>query len=121
MEKLNLTTLPPKEAFFSKLTKENVSDKDYEHAETIWQEFNIKNMKQYHNLYLKTDLRLLADVFETFRDLCLNDYGIDPCHKVSLPGFTFQAALKYSILNFNPFKTTTCLYLLRKEFGVVLV
>lgn len=53
-------------------------------------------MREYQLFYLKPDVRLLADVFETFRDLCLNDYEIDPCHKVSIPGFTFQAALKYT-------------------------
>lgn len=53
-------------------------------------------MREYQHFYLKPAVRLLADVFETFRDLCLNDYEIDPSHKVSLPGFTFQATLKYT-------------------------
>lgn len=51
VEKLNLTTLTLKEAFFSKFVKENVSDKDYEHVQTVWREFNIQNMREYHNLY----------------------------------------------------------------------
>ena len=51
-------------------------------------------MKDYHDLYLKTDVKILADVFETFRELCMKDYGLDPVHMVSLPGFTWHAALK---------------------------
>ena len=96
INKFSETSLPPKEAFYSALTKEHIKDKDYVHAQNVWQHFNIKNMKEYHDLYLETDVKLLADVFETFRDQCLKDYKIDPCHVVSLPGFTFQAALKYT-------------------------
>ncbi len=96
--KFDETSLPPIEAFKSKITQEDIEDKDfrkdYAHAQRVWQEFNIENMKQYHDLYLQTDVRLLADVFETFRELCMKDYSLDPVNMVSLPGFTWHAALK---------------------------
>src|SRR5204863_1550500 len=93
-EKFSETQLPPIEAFYSSLTKENISQQEYEHAQKVWKEFNIQNLKEYHDLYLETDVLLLADVFETFRDLCLNDYQIDPLHMYSLPGFTWEACLR---------------------------
>ena len=55
-DKLDETQLPPKEAFFSKLTNEHISDADYERAQNIWNHFEIKTMGEYHDLYLKTDV-----------------------------------------------------------------
>ena len=65
MRKLDEISLPPKEAFHSKLTDEGNTDEDYQHAQTVWQEFNVKSMKDYHNLYNLSDALLLADIFET--------------------------------------------------------
>ena len=64
--------LPPKEAFYSSLSGENISVEDYAHAQKIWEEFGIKNFGQYHDLYVLTDVLSLADAFENFRDICLN-------------------------------------------------
>ena len=63
-EKFKETKLPPKEAFYSKLNVPGVSEGDYEQARSVWKEFEIKNLGEYHDLYLKTDVILLANVFE---------------------------------------------------------
>ena len=70
-EKFDESQLLEKENFYSSLRDERVSDKDYEHAEQIWRELEIKTMRDYHDLYLKTDVLLLADVFEGFRNIYL--------------------------------------------------
>ena len=63
MKKLDETSLPPKDTFYSKLTDEGITDEDYQHAQTVWNEFNIPTMKDYHNLYNLSDVLLLADIF----------------------------------------------------------
>ena len=88
------TTLPPKEQFYSTLTEEHIKDQEYEHAQKVWQTFNIRNLKEYHNLYLLTDTLLLADVFEQFRTMCLQNYELDPVHSYTAPGLSWKAALK---------------------------
>ena len=88
------TKLPPKEAFFSKLNMVGVSSENYEHACKVWKEFGIKNLGEYHDLYLKTDVILLANVFEAFREVCLKNYGLDPAHFYTAPGLAWKACLK---------------------------
>ena len=68
-DKFKETKLPPKEAFYSKLNMSGVSSENYEHARSVWKEFGIKNLGEYHDLYLKTDVILLANVFEAFREV----------------------------------------------------
>ena len=92
-EKFN-EKLPPKEEFYSILNDEHVTDKDYQHAQTVWNTFNLKNMGEYHDLYLKSDILLLADVFENFRKTCLQYYKLDPCHYFTSPGLSWDAMLK---------------------------
>ena len=77
-EKFNDTKLPPREVFYSKLSGKGITEKDYKHACNVWNTFNMKTFKEYHELYNDTDVLLLADVFENFRDLCLKIYGLDP-------------------------------------------
>ena len=88
--------LPPKEAFYSRLRQESVTDADYDYAQQIWNHFKMERFGEYHDLYLKTDVLLLADVMENFRKLCLKSYSIDPCYVFSTPGFTWQAGLRYT-------------------------
>lgn len=95
-EKLEETTLPPKECFFSKLSGSNITEKDYEHAENIWKKFKIRTLGEYSDLYLKTDVLLLADVFENFRNTCLATHGLDPAHYFGAPGLSLDAMLKYT-------------------------
>ena len=79
-DKFNDKNLPPKEKFYSILNDEHITDKDYKHAQNVWNTFNLKSMGEYHDLYLKSDVLLLTDVFEKFRKTCLTHYKLDPCH-----------------------------------------
>ena len=93
-EKFKKQSLPKKTSFFSRLKQEKVSDKDFEHAQKVWKEFELKNMGDFHDLYLKTDVLLLADVMENFRKLCEKHYGLDPAHFFTVPGMAWDAMLK---------------------------
>ena len=77
-------------------SEETITPEEYERAQKVWREFNIENMHQYHDRYLNLDVLLLADVFENFRQTCNLDYGLDPAHYYTLPGFTFDACLKFT-------------------------
>ena len=94
IEKLAETQLPPKDQFYSKLNDEEISDDDYNHALNVWQTFGCKTIRDYHNLYLKSDVLLLADVFENFRKTCLKHYNLDPAHYYTSPGLAWDACLK---------------------------
>ncbi|XP_021373260.1 uncharacterized protein LOC110463193 [Mizuhopecten yessoensis] len=86
--------LPSKEKFYSSLSRSDVTDADYAHAQSVWEKLNIRDLGQYHDLYLKTDVLLLADVFENFRNMCLDYYGLDAAHFYTSPGLAWSAALK---------------------------
>lgn len=86
--------LPSKEQFYSSLDEEDITDEDYQHAIEVWNTFNIQSLGEYHDLYMDTDVHLLADVFENFRDLSLLHYQLDPCHFFTSPGLAWQACLK---------------------------
>ena len=94
MKKSDETSLVRKEAFYSKLTGEDITDEDYQHAQTVWKEFNIELMKDYHNLHNLSYVLLLADVFENFMNICTNHYGLDPAWYCSAPGLVWDAAFK---------------------------
>ena len=93
-EKLKETQLPPKEAFYSRLYDEGISDENYAHAKKVWKTFKMKNLEDYHNLYNQVNVLLLADVFENFRDICIKNYNLDPAHYYTAPGLARDAALK---------------------------
>ena len=93
VSKFDETALPSKQAFYSYLYEEDITDEDYRRAQRIWEHFNIKNLGEYHDLYLMTDVYLLTDVFENFREMCLNYYGLDPAHYITLPNFAWSAFL----------------------------
>ena len=77
--------LPSIENFYSKLTSEDISDYDYNHAENVWKKFECKTIVDYHDLYLKSDVLILADVFENFRKTGKEYYNLDPAHYFSCP------------------------------------
>ena len=93
-DKFNEKVLPGKESFYSNLTLENISEIDYAHANNVFKKFNINNLGEYHDLYVRSDTLLLADIFENFRQSCLENYELDHAHFVSLPGLAWQACLK---------------------------
>ena len=80
-QKLDETTLPHKEAFHSNLNLEDISDEDYSHAQKVQEVFETKNLGEYHNLYAQTDALLFADVFENFRNKCIEICGLDCLHQ----------------------------------------
>ena len=93
-QKFQETNLPPKEAFFSILRNQGISLEDYTHAQTVFTEFECQSFRDYHDLYLRSDVLLLAEVFENFRDICLNYYKLDPAHFYTSPGLSWQACLR---------------------------
>ena len=88
-EKFEQTSLPPKDAFYSRFNMKGSSDQDYEHAQQVWNIIEKKTLGCYHDAYLKTDVLLLADVFETFRNTCLGHYRLDPAHFYTAPGLVW--------------------------------
>ena len=85
-DKFEEKRLLSKDEFYSKLSKSGISEKDHQHVCKVWNEFDLKNMGDYHDLYLETDAILLANVFESFRKVCLDNYGLDPAHFYTAPG-----------------------------------
>ena len=93
-DKFKEIKLLPKEAFYSNLYISDISKYDYEHGQKVWKEFRLKNLGEYHDFYLKTDVLLLSNVFETFRNNCLEYYKRDPALFYTSPGLAWQACLK---------------------------
>ena len=93
-ENFNETSIPPKEARCSKLNEEDISDVDYVHAQNVWDVFEIKNQGENHDLYVLSDTLLVADVFENFRDKCIEIYGLDSADFLLAPGLAWQVSLK---------------------------
>ena len=76
------------------MTNENITETDYHHAQQVWQSFKIQTLGEYSDFYVLSDTLALADVFENFRNLCLNAYGLDAAHFYTAPGLAWQAALR---------------------------
>ena len=97
-EKFDETSLPPKKDFYSNLNLENISYEDYSHSKKVWDVFEIKNLGEHHDLYVKIDALLLADIFEIYLkyilEICLVIYKLDAVHFISAPGLAWQAYLK---------------------------
>ena len=87
-------SLHSKESFYSILKMENIDDIDYRHGNNVFKRFKLKNLGEYHDLYVQSDILLLADIFENFKNKCLEVYELDPAHFLSLSGLAWQACLK---------------------------
>ncbi|CAB3987823.1 Gastrula zinc finger [Paramuricea clavata] len=96
ISKLDTEGLPSKDKFYSSLYESEVKEEDYQRAQKVWDHFKMKTLRDYHDLYLETDVLLLADVFENFRRTCLESYELDPAHYMSAPGLSWDAFLKKS-------------------------
>ena len=95
-ERFNEIELPSIDKFYSSLNLTSVTSSEYNYANKVWKELGCRNIGDYHDVYLLTDVLLLADIFESFRDTCLKVYNLDPAQFYTAPGLAFQATLKYS-------------------------
>ena len=95
-ERLLETQLPTAAEFYSLLNEEAISQEDYTYAQRIWDEFHCQTLGDYHDLYLRTDTLLLADVFERFRNTALETYKLDPAHYYTAPGLSWDSMLKFT-------------------------
>ena len=93
-EIFNETSLPDKEAFYSNLHMEDITDVDYRHANNVFKKFKLKHLREYHDFYVQCGTLLLADIFEKFRNMCIEIYELDPAHVLSVSGLAWQACLK---------------------------
>ena len=93
-ERFDQTEPPNREQFYSILNDQHITNGEYDHARKVWKTFNINTMGEYHDLYFKSDMLLLADVFESFRKTCLQCCKLDPCHYFTSPGLSWDAMLK---------------------------
>ena len=113
-EKFNDTKLPPPQAFYSKLSGKGITNKNYKHACNVWKTFKMETFKDYHKLYNVTDVLLLADVFENFRNLCLKIYGLDPVYYYTAPGLSWDACLKITGVNLELLSKSNMLLMFEK-------
>ena len=107
-ERFNETSLPNKESFYSNLNMENIDGIDYRHGHNVFKRFKLKNLGEYHDLYVQSDTLLLADLFENVRNMCLKVYELDPAHFLSLPGLAWQACLKKTNIKLELLTDYTC-------------
>ncbi|CAG9819987.1 unnamed protein product [Phaedon cochleariae] len=96
VERLDESKLPSIQHFYNKLNDTNISDDDYAHAQKVWESFELKSLGEYSDLYMRTDILLLADVMENFRASSLKTYGLDPAWYYTMPGYSWDCMLKYT-------------------------
>ena len=97
-ERFDETSLPDKKHFYSELNSKGITDKEYSHAQKVFEEF-CTDIGDYHDLYIQSDTLLFANVFEKFRDTSIEIYGIDPSRLLFEPGFARKACLKRTNVN----------------------
>ena len=114
IEKLKDPTPPPQQAFYSKLSGKGINNYNYNHVLNVWETFKMKSLKEYHEVYNITDVLLLADVFENFRDICLKNYGLDPVYYYTAPGLAWDAMLKMTKINLELLSDIDMLLMIEK-------
>ncbi|KAJ8967216.1 hypothetical protein NQ317_001325 [Molorchus minor] len=114
LEKLDYPTLPSKEQFYDKLNNVHIADEEYERAKTVWNMFACRSLGEYSDLYLKTDVLLLCDVFENFRRICLDTYKLDPTHYYTAPGLSWDAMLKLTRIELELLTDIDMIHFLKK-------
>ena len=116
-EKYDENALPYKKDFYSSLNLEDISDEDYAHAQKVWEVFKINNLGDYHDLYVQSETLLLADVFQNFRNMCLEIYELDPVYSVSAPGLAWQACLKSTEVKLQLLTDYDMILMIEKRIG----
>ena len=118
LERFEEISLPAKDAFHSKLNIEGINDKDYDHAQKVWNIITPKGDKKtlgdYHDLYLATDVLLLADDFENFQNMCLEHYQQDPAHFYTAPELAWTIALKLTKMKLELLTDIDMLFMFEK-------
>ena len=90
-----------KDTPYSSLTEEDISDIDYIHAQRVFNHSDMTDLGDYQNVYLLTNLLILADMSETFKDICFQHYCLNPAHNYTSPGLSLQAAFKIKDVKLN--------------------
>ena len=114
IEKLKVKKPPTQEVFYSKLTGQGINNDNYQHVLKVWKTWKMKTFKDYLKLYNETDVLLLADVFENFRDVCLKNYGLDPVYYYTAPGLAWDAMLKMTGVNLELLNDVDMLLMIEK-------
>ena len=119
-ESFNETSLPDTKAFYSKLNLENIIDKDNAHAQKMFEELKVKNLGDYHDLYVQSDTLLLADVFENFRNKYIKIYELYPSRFLSAPRLSWQVCLKKAEVEFELLTNIDMLLMVEKgiRYGI---
>ena len=116
-ERFDETSLPDKEAFYSSLNMEDIIDVDHRHAKRVFKSLSNKNLGDYHDLYVQIDILLIADVFENFRNMCIQVYELDPAHFLSAPGLAWQACLRKIVVELELLTDVDMLLMIEKGIG----
>ena len=114
-ERFDETSLPKKEDFYSNLNMEAITNVDHKHEKRVWKNFKIEKFGEYHDLYVQSDTLLLADVFESFRNKCIEIYDLDPAHILSSPRLAWQACLKETEIKLELLADIDMLLMVEKE------
>ena len=93
-DKFNETKLPDKDKYYSILNRKGITDDEYNFAKKMWETLKIENLGQLHDIYMNTDVMLLADVFESFRETAIKTYKLDPAHFLTAPSLSWAACLR---------------------------
>ena len=113
-ERFYETLLPDKKAFYSSLNMEDITDVDRRHANNVFKKFKLKNLGEYHDLYVQSDTLLLVDVFGNFRNMCIEIYELDPTHFLSAPGLAWQACLRKTRVELELITNIDMLFMVEK-------